>query len=254
MDIDYVADALWAGIKKKHHMPVDWKGKLTLQQAYAVQLNILQRRIAEGDTHVGWKVGLTSQAMRIQQNVPEPCLGYLLQSGQLASGLRIRHADLIQPGIENELCLTLGATLRGPDVSFEEARAAIATVEPALELVEVRGDFSADLPLTMADNAQQYAFITGNPIQYNADIEFNKTSVDVAFNNNVVETATGEEVMGNPVNSLIWLARKLAEYGLSLEAGMKVMSGSFTRQYAVAQGDTVTSRFSDFGAVEASFE
>lgn len=254
MDIDYVADTLWTGFKKKNHMPADWFGKLTLQQAYAVQLNILKRRVAEGDRHVGWKVGLTSQAMRKQQNVAEPCFAHLVASGHLSSGLRIKHASLIRPGIENELCLTLGSTLQGVNISFDEARAAIATVEPALELIEVRGDFSSDIPLSMADNAQQYGFITGQPVDYDPAVALDLTTVDVAFNHTQVQTATGAEVMGNPVYSLIWLAGKLAEFGLALEAGMKVMSGSFTKQYAVAPGDTVTSHFSGFGDVEATFE
>ncbi len=254
MDIDYAADTLWAGIKEKNHMPADWFGKLTLPQAYAVQLNILKRRVAEGDRHAGWKVGLTSSAMRKQQNVSEPCFGHLMESGRLSSGLRIKHASLIRPGIENELCLTLGSTLQGANVSFEEALAAIATVEPALELVEVRGDFSADIALSMADNAQQYGFITGKPVDYDPTVAFDQTTVDVAFNHTLAESATGAAVMGNPVYSLMWLAGKLAEFGLTLDAGMKIMSGSFTKQYAVAAGDTVTSTYSDFGTVEATFE
>ena len=254
MDIDYAADTLWAGIKEKNHMPADWFGKLTLPQAYAVQLNILKRRIAEGDTHVGWKVGLTSAAMRKQQNVSEPCLGYLMGSGHFHSGFKFKHASLIRPGIENELCLTLGRSLHGPNVSFDEALAAISTVVPALELVEVRGDFSSDIPLSMADNAQNYGFITGKPVDYNLAVAFDQTTVDVDFNGTLVQTASGAEVMGNPAYSLIWLAGKLAEFDLTLEAGMKVMSGSFTKQFAVAAGDIVTSHFSDFGLVEATFE
>ncbi|NYT64527.1 fumarylacetoacetate hydrolase family protein [Alcaligenaceae bacterium] len=254
MDIDYAAATLWAGMKEKNHMPADWFGKLTLAQAYAVQLNILKRRVAEGDQHAGWKVGLTSQAMRKQQNVAEPCFAHLMASGHLPSGLHIKYDSLIRPGIENELCLTLGSTLHGPNVSFDQALAAIATVEPALELIEVRGDFSADKALSMADNAQQYGFITGKPVVYDPAVALDKTIVNVNFNHTLVETANGAEVMGNPVYSLMWLAGKLAEFGLSLDAGMKVMSGSFTKQYAVAAGDTVTSHFSDFGSVEATFE
>jgi 2-keto-4-pentenoate hydratase len=62
------------------------------------------------------------------------------------------------------------------------------------------------------------------------------------------------EVMGNPVQSLIWLAAKLDEFGLALDAGMKVMTGSFTKQYAVARGDVVCSTFTPYGPVQASFE
>src|SRR4051794_19677273 len=161
MDIDYAADALWAGIKRKQHLPADWRGKLSLAQAYAVQLAILRKRVAEGEVHAGWKVGLTSAAMRTQQGVTEPCFGFLLRSGHLRSGAQLAMDGLIAPGIENELCLTIGETLQGPNVTFDEARRAIAFIEPALEIAEVRGDFGADIPLSIADNAQQKAFVTG---------------------------------------------------------------------------------------------
>lgn len=59
--------------------------------------------------------------------------------------------------------------------------------------------------------------------------------------------------MRSPVHSVVWLANKLGEYGLALEAGMRVMSGSFTRQLAVARGDTVVSTFQQFGEVRATF-
>ncbi|MEZ5741340.1 MAG: hypothetical protein R3E68_19195 [Burkholderiaceae bacterium] len=54
---------------------------------------------------------------------------------------------------------------------------------------------------------------------------------------------------GTPVASIQWLANKLAGFGRSLEAGSLVMSGSFTRQYAVKAGDEVQARFDRFGDI-----
>lgn len=253
MDIDYAADAIWAGIKRKNHLPTEWAGKLSLPEAYAVQLAILRRAIADGDAQAGWKVGLTSAAMRAQQGVAEPCFGFLLRSGHLRSGARLALDELIAPGIENELCLTIGEALRGPNVSFDHARRAIAFVEPALEIAEVRGNFGADMPLSMADNAQQKAFVTGAASPHDSRIPLAQAEVTVCFNGELRATATGAEVMGSPIEAAAWLANKLAEHGLALEAGMRVMSGSFTRQFAVARDDKVVSTFQPFGPVEASF-
>lgn len=253
MDIDYAADAIWAGIRRKQHMPAEWAGKLSLPEAYAVQLAILRRAIAEGDTQAGWKVGLTSAAMREQQGVAEPCFGFLLRSGHLRSGARLAFDDLIAPGIENELCLTIGESLRGPHVSLDHARRAIAFVEPALEIAEVRGNFGADMPLSMADNAQQKAFVTGAASPHDSRIPLAQAVVTVSFNGTQRATATGAEVMGSPIAAVAWLANKLAEHGVALEAGMRVMSGSFTKQFAVARGDKVVSTFQPFGPVDVSF-
>ncbi|MBS0342510.1 MAG: 2-keto-4-pentenoate hydratase, partial [Proteobacteria bacterium] len=67
-------------------------------------------------------------------------------------------------------------------------------------------------------------------------------------------TASGSAVMqGGGLLSVLWLANKLAEFGLALEAGMQVMSGSFTRQYRAQQGMRVQSSFDRFGVVAADF-
>ena len=85
-------------------------------------------------------------------------------------------------------------------------------------------------------------------------IDLSRTTVEVLINGEPVDRADGSAVMGDPANSVAWLANKLAEFGLELEAGMRVMSGSFTKQYAIGQGDHIESRFEPFGTVEAQFE
>ena len=74
---------------------------------------------------------------------------------------RFRHADLIQPGFENELCLTVGTRLEGAHVTRAQARAAVTAVQPAFEIIETRGDFRADVTQSLTDNCQQKAFVTG---------------------------------------------------------------------------------------------
>jgi len=254
MDIEHAADALWAGIRRGEHMPDAWRGRLTMAQAYAVNLAILRRRIAGGDAQAGWKIGLTADAMRAQWGIPEPCFGILLASGHRPSGARFAFDGLIAPGVEHELCATIGETLRGPGISPARARAAIASVAPAIELVEVRGDFSGDLPLAMADNAQQKAFVTGDAVCPDAAFALAATTVEVRFGSAVRDRASGAEVMGGPEHSIAWLANKLAEFDLALEAGLRVMSGSFTRQYRVERGDQVAAVFEPFGAVRARFD
>ena len=255
MNTEIIADALWQALEEGRHMPPEWAGKFDLQQGYEVQLALLQRRIHKGDKQSGWKVGLTAEAMRVQQKVHEPCFGFLLESGQHSSGHTYRFADLIEPGFENELCLTISKTLRGPHVTLEEVMEAVTHAAPALEIVEIRGPFAGNLALAMADNSQQKAYVTGSAVPLTAD---NRALADarvaVEVNSEISETAPGSAVMqGGGLLSVVWLANKLAELGLSLEAGMQVMSGSFTRQYRAEPGMSVKSSFTPFGVVSANF-
>ena len=252
IDISAATESIWHHLQEGRHYPPEWGGRLQMQDGYRIQLGILERYVAGGERHAGWKVGLTAAAMRAQHNVHEPCFGFLLESGNQPSGHVFRHVELIKPGFENEICITLGHTLRGPGVTVEQARHAIREIAPALEIVEKRGNFSADLPLTMADNAQQKAFVTGTPIPM-GDIDLSRAMVTVYVDDAVRDQASGAEVMGNPINSIVWLANKLAEFGRALEAGRRVISGSFTKQYALDAPAHVRSVFDPVGVVEASF-
>ncbi len=263
MDINSAIDLVWDGRQRGVYYPEPLHGKLSLDDAYRVNLAITQRRLAGGETQAGWKVGVTAKAMQQQMGVHQPVFGVLFESGHRASGVELNFSGLIEPSVENELCITIGKTLRGPGISIEQTREAIASVAPALEIVERRGVFS-DLPLAMADNAQQKYFVTAAEIAWPRGLpggrgpapismRLSEASVEVFLNAVTQEIASGAEVMGDPLASVTWLANQLAEYGVALEAGMRVMSGSFTKQYRIKRGDHIESRFTAFGAVSVRF-
>jgi 2-keto-4-pentenoate hydratase len=252
MTIEHMVDTVWQGIQRGLHHPAELHGKLSLDDAYRVQLGLLAHYERAGEQQAGWKVGLTAKAMQTQQGVHEPVFGFLLQSGHRPTGTAFDCAALIRPGFENELCITLGAPLIGPGVSLEQARRAISHVAPALEIIEKRGDFRADLALSLADNVQQKAFVTGAAVPLDV-LDLAEVTLELSVNGQMQERALGTEVLGTPLASIAWLANKLAQFGRHLEAGTRIMSGSFTRQYDVHRGDTVEARFEPLGPVSAAF-
>jgi 2-keto-4-pentenoate hydratase len=135
-------------------------------------------------------------------------------------------------------------------VDAAAVRRAIDAVYPALEIIETRGDFTAQIALAMADNAQQKTVVLGGPMAL-ADLAPEGVAATVRINGEVVATGRGDAVLGNPLNSVIWLARKLAEFGRAIEAGEIIMSGSFTRQFPIAPGDRVEVEFAGVGKVAA---
>ena len=84
-DITAAIDIIWSGMQRNQHHPVALAHKLDLRGAYEVQLGLLARHEAQGERQAGWKVGLTSAAMRAQQKVHEPCFSFLLESGYRTS-------------------------------------------------------------------------------------------------------------------------------------------------------------------------
>ena len=240
-------ESFWAARQRREWFPAAWNGKLTNDQAYEVLFGLMERRIAAGERQIGWKVGLTSKAIQAQFQVHEPVFGCILDSRP--SGHVFAPADLIAPGFENELCLRLGSGLSGR-ISRDQAAAAIESVHPSLEIIETRGNLTEQLALALADNAQQKTVILGAAVKLPAVLE--TIEARVTINGQLAGTGTGDAVLGNPLNSLMWLSAKLAEFGRSLKAGDIVMSGSFTRQFPINPGDTIRCDFSGVGAVETS--
>jgi 2-keto-4-pentenoate hydratase len=253
LDLDAVAASVFEQARRGVHYPPEWRGRLTTAQAYRVQLGCLARHLAGGERQAGWKVGLTNRRIQDQFGLHEPVLGFLLASGHRESGAAFRTAELIAPGFETELCVTLGATLAGPGVTREQARAAIAGAAPAFEIIENRGDFAADVSLSLADNCQQRAFVTGPTVPLPAGWRLPETRVTVRIDGTEVEQAAGDEGVCDPLAAVAWLANKLAELDRRLLAGMRVMSGSFTRQHPLRPGTRIEARFEPFGEVAASF-
>jgi 2-keto-4-pentenoate hydratase len=242
-----LVDSFWEARNRGEFFPRAWFDKLTIDQAYRVQLGLIARRCAAGEQQIGWKVGMTSKAMQQQFGFHEPVFGCILHS--LPTGHTFAPSGLINPGFENELCMRLSRDLTGT-ISLDEARAAIEVVHPSLEIIETRGSFTEQIALALADNAQQKAVILGAPVKLPDVLETIEARVFV--NGQVVGTGTGDAVLGNPLNSVVWLAGKLVQYGRILKAGEIIMTGSFTRQFPMSPGDRIRTEFSGIGIVETA--
>ena len=253
MDLQAIVDSLWNAALRGDLAPAQWRGKLSIEEAYRVQRAFLERRLAAGERQAGWKVGLTSTAIQQQFGFAEPLFGYLLESAALASGSTLEAARLVDPRCESELCLTVSKALQGPGVTRVQARAAIAAVAPALELVEIRIPPPIDWPLALVDNLSQSAFIMGAPRSNPPpDVALADTTCEVVLNGTVVGRATGDAVLGDPAESLAWLANRLAEMGRRVEAGQRIMTGSFTQAFPLKAGDRIEARFGPFGSAVLS--
>ena len=231
------------------YFPNAWFDRLSLDDAYRIQLALIRRR--QGARRVGWKVGLTSRAIQQQFGVHEPVFGCLLADGRVDSGHVFRGGALIAPGFENELCIVMGRDLE-PGATHADVAASVARIHPAFEIIETRGDLTRQLALALADNAQQKAFVIGPAVERAALTALDAVTVSVRINDREVATADGSAVLGHPYNSVTWLAAKLAQFGEAVRAGDYIMSGSFTRQFPLAPGDRIEAAFAGIGAVTAS--
>lgn len=130
--------------------------------AHAVQRDNIDRRLADGATVVGHKVGLTATAMQRLLGVDEPDLGHLLDDMVHRDGAPVLAARYCRPRVEPEICFRLARPLRGPGTTAEDVLAATDAVAPALEIVDSRiRDWRITLVDTITDNAGSAGRVCG---------------------------------------------------------------------------------------------
>ncbi len=249
IDLTRAVEDFWTARSRGEFFPRAYFDRLTLDDAYRIQLALIERRCAKGECHIGWKVGLTAKPIQEQFGFFEPVFGCILETH---SSPHVFAADeLIHPGIETELCIRLAKSLEG-EVSIGEVRNAIDVIHPSFEIIETRGDLMKQIALALADNAQQRSVILGEPVRLAPDMVLEAVEARVQINGAEVARGFGSAVLGNPLNSVAWLAGKLTQYGHRLKAGDIIMTGSFVRQFPLHPGDAAAADFSGIGRVEVA--
>ena len=225
---------------------------LTESEAYRIAATtIAARRTALA----GYKLGYTSEAMRVQMGISEPNYGMLEEGARVECGGSIALAGLIHPRIEPEFAVRLGRDLAGPGVGEEEAWQAIEGVMPALEIVDTRYEsYEFQAVDNIADNSSSARFVLGAPIPREALPDLRRVQARLDRNGTELGVGSGADVMGNPVAALAWLANRLGASGTGIRAGQIVLTGGVTRAFPAGAGDHFLARFDGLGTVEVRFQ
>ncbi|HEX2891745.1 2-oxo-3-hexenedioate decarboxylase [Vineibacter terrae] len=222
--------------------------------AYAVQDEIRRRKQARGSRIVGLKAGLTSFAKMKQMGVDTPVFGFVADYMARPDGGEIRHAELIHPKVEAEICVVTNAPLTGPGCHVGSVMAAVDFVVPAVEVIDSRyRDFKFDLKSVVADNTSSARFVIGGRSRRLDDLDLRTLGVVLERNGEIVAMAAGAAVLGHPLAAVAMMANHLGVRGQHIPAGSFVMTGGVTEAVAVEPGDTINARFQDLGAVSMRF-
>ncbi len=227
---------------------------LTVADAYAIQVAIIEAKKKEGAKVVGKKIGLTSQAMQRMLNVDQPDYGHILDGMIVPDGGEFPVRELIQPKIEPEIAFILDRDLKGPGVTPIQVLAAARFVVPALEIIDSRIEgWKIKLCDTIADNASSARVVLGGTPRRVDQVDLKLIGMVLEKNGQVVQTGAGAAVLGHPANAVAWLANAIGEYGVALQAGEVVMPGAISAAVDVAAGDLLQASFGGLGTVSVRF-
>lgn len=253
---DTLADELYHALRERRTVPplIARHPGLTIDDAYAISLAVLAKRRADGERVVGKKIGVTSKAVQDMLGVHQPDFGFLTDRMHVTGDIDIAANGLIQPRAEAEIGFILKASLKGPGVTAAQVIAATDAIVPCFEIVDSRiEDWKIGIVDTVADNASCGVFVLGEARADPRLHDLPNLYVTVTKNGEPLSEGYGHAVQGSPAEAVAWLANTLGEYGVTLEAGDMILSGSLVPLEDARAGDVFEMELHGVGGCVARF-
>ena len=228
---------------------------ISIEDAYHISLQMLNRRIDAGAKVIGKKIGVTSKAVQSMLNVHQPDFGYLTDDMVFNQGEVMPISErLIAPKAEGEIAFILKKDLMGPGISNADVLAATECVIPCFEVVDSRiENWQIAIEDTIADNASCGLFVLGDKAVSPHKVDLVTCGMVVEKNGKILSTGAGAAALGSPVNCVTWLANTLGEFGIGLKAGEVILSGSLVPLEPVKAGDFMRVDIGGIGSASVYF-
>lgn len=201
-----------------------------------------------------WKIGATHPNSQKVLGSDTPVAARLF-SECLVSGDTTVEDRLVVRGLEAEYAFLLGGDLppEGAPYSREEIEAAIASVHPSIEVVDTRFTGPQAGPMAIADNVNDCCWVYGAGVDDWKSVDILTARVTMEVNGEVVVEGDGREVLGDPINALMWLVNEHANSREGLRSGQYVTCGSCTGLYKAPAGCDARATFEGLGEVNVKF-
>lgn len=203
-----------------------------------------------GGKPVGYKAALTAKAVQERFKADAPVHGVLLDGMILQDGATVPAAFGARPVFEADMLLVVKDDGINAARTPEEAIRHISAMRPFIELPDLVLGPGEKLegPQLLAINAGARFGVAGAEIPLPPTAETVRMLADVKV---VMTDGTGAPLaeglgaatLGNPLNSVIWLAADLAASGKKLKAGDLVSVGSFSPLLPPKPGQGVQVRY-----------
>jgi 2-keto-4-pentenoate hydratase len=232
----------------------------SINAAYDVQDALVALRMRQGGgARAGHKIALTTPQMRKFVGYDDSIAGQVLAGGVHRSLATISAASGVHFGFECELAFRLARDTdpAAPPRSRADIAAVIDAACAAFELIDDRSadyarfgkDNGASMLSLAADNAWNHGVVLGdwNPAWHGLDLG---AARGVAGINGVeVGSGHGRDVLGHPLDAMLWMARHLHARGQGFKAGEFVITGSLVTSKFPAVGDAVLFTLEGVGEV-----
>ena len=96
-------------------------------------------------------------------------------------------------------------------------------------------------------------FVLGDSLVSPHDVDLTTCGMVLEKNGEIVATGAGAAALGSPVNAIAWLANTLGAFGIALQAGEVILSGSLAALIPVQAGDSMNMKIGGIGSASVRF-
>lgn len=193
---------------------------------------------------VGYKAGLTNPAVQKRFGHDAPVWGMLYGPMLLQSGAVVDAAFGARPLFEADLLVRVSDAAINRARSVDEVLRAIDQVIPFIELPDLMVQAPAPPKLDGAGitaiNVGARLGVLGTPIATAGQGGLGDALRDmvaiVRVDGTEVDRGKGSDVLGHPLNAVVWLAQDMARSGHALKPGDLISLGSFSRLHPPKPG------------------
>lgn len=207
---------------------------------------------------IGYKIGCTTSAMQTYLGIDHPAAGYMYASSSRADGFVLARGQAVRPGVECEIALTLASPLRAREAPFarETVIPSIAALHAAIEIVDERYEDWRTLggETLIADDFFHAGLILGPAAAGWRELDVCAIAGVTRVNGVEKGRGRGADILGHPLDALVWLANHCAHRGRDIPAGTVVSLGSIVPVQWLSPGDHAEVDLEGLGSLSFSVE
>ena len=217
------------------------------------QMELRRKRLSEGATQVGWKVGFGAPAAKEKLRLDEPLVGFLLDRAILSSGATVSLADWQKPVAEAEIAAYIGRDLHA-GANRDEVRKAIAAIGPAIEVADVDCAMDDVQAALSGDIFQRHVILGPRDVMRSGARLDGLVGRVTRSGQDVPVPADLESNIGRIVDIVRHVANMAAALNDRLRAGQFIICGSLTAPMFLQPGETgVEFALTPIGAISVRF-
>ena len=236
----------------------------TLEVGKQIQKQFVRELSKTLGPRVGYKAGLTSTAARERFGVAEPLRGVLLEKMLLENGSIVPANFGIRAIAEGDLMVRVGSDAINQAETPREVLASLDAVIPFIELADLvySEKVKLDASAIAAINVGARSGILGTPIPLATTDEWEKRLANLRLelvdeSGNILAAGKGSDLLGHPLNVVLWLKDSLAAEGQKLKKGDLLSLGTIAQPIPVKANTALRARYIDLdptGSVEIKVE